>query len=90
MSQKQMLRRRIWEIDFVLYELVLFLDSHPDCQRALALMRDYRRLRRETLKDYEERYGAMPITARDVEPEGMWEWINGPWPWENDFAKGDN
>ncbi len=88
MNDKQSLRRKVWELDFVLHELVLYLDSHPECERALSLMREYRKLRRETLEEYERRFGKMPTTVRNVKPEGVWTWIDGPWPWENNFAEG--
>ncbi len=88
MNEKQALKRKIWQIDFALHELVLFLDSHPDCERALSLMRDYRKLRRQTVAEYEERFGPFEVTVRDVKPEERWQWIDGPWPWENKFAEG--
>jgi len=28
------------------------------------------------------------VTADDVKPEGCWEWLKGPWPWENGFMEG--
>lgn len=32
---------KIMEIDFALNEVVLYLDTHPDCKRALALYHKY-------------------------------------------------
>ncbi len=88
MNDKKMMMCKIWQLDFALHELVLYLDSHPDCERALALMRDYRKLRRQALKEYNERFGELIITPKDAGTESPWQWIKGPWPWENNFAEG--
>ena len=42
MTEQAKLRRKLYELDFAIYELVLFLDSHPESARALELMREYR------------------------------------------------
>lgn len=88
MSEKEALRRRIWAIEFALHELVLYLDANPECERALALMRKYRRMLAEERSAYEEEYGALGTAVADIEPSDSWKWINGPWPWENNFAEG--
>lgn len=88
MSEKEKRRRKIWAIEFALHELVLYLDSNPDCERALALMREYRKLLADETAAYEDRYGALGETVKDIDPTGRWKWIDGPWPWENSFAEG--
>ena len=88
MCERDALRRKIWELDFALHELVLFLDTHPTNAKALSLMREYRKLRKETVALYESKFGTYIATAADVPPEDEWKWINGPWPWENDFTEG--
>lgn len=54
MNEKMKLRRRLYELDFAIYELTLFLDSHPESEKALELMREYREnappLRTNTVK----------------------------------------
>jgi len=87
MSEKQKLRRRIWELDFALHELVLFLDTHPDCKKALALKADYLKMRKKAIAAYTEKYGPLNLMARKTDGEDRWEWIEGPWPWENSFAE---
>ena len=42
MNRKASLRRTIYEIDFALHELNLFLDTHPTNMRARALLKEYR------------------------------------------------
>ena len=47
MNERAMLKRRIDALDFSIHETVLFLDTHPCDQKAMQMLRDYRRRRRE-------------------------------------------
>ena len=85
MNGKQALKRRIWELDFALHELVLYLDTHPASAKALELTKKYREKRKTAIEMYEEKYGAYCVTANKTEANGEWKWIKGPWPWENKF-----
>ncbi len=89
MNEKAVLRRKIFETDFALYELVLFLDSHPENKKAMELMARYRKMREELVGDYEKRFGKYIVTLSDVPDDAEhWQWIEGPWPWDNDFMEG--
>lgn len=90
MNERARLKRSIYEMDFVLYELVLFLDSHPTNRKALELMREYRIRRNELVAEYERRFGKYIVTTGDVPVEQIesWQWLQGPWPWETDFMEG--
>ena len=85
---KAELKKRIFEMDFVIHELVLFLDSHPTDRKAFELLKEYRVKRKELKELYESKYGKLIITTKDVPAEGCWNWLKGPWPWENDFMEG--
>ena len=87
MSDKAKMKKKIWELDFALHELVLFLDTHPASASALELMKEYRERRRKAVKEYEEAYGPLNETVRKVAPDGVWKWIDGPWPWEIRFTE---
>ncbi len=86
MNEKMKLRRRLYELDFAIYELILFLDSHPESEKALELMREYREKRAAVMAEYREKFGDLIITAADAPAEGSWKWTDGPWPWDNDFG----
>lgn len=66
---------------FVLWELHLYLDTHPDDEGA-KLQHDEAAERVEELRrDYEARFGGLsPRTASGR------EWLKNPWPW--DLEKG--
>ncbi len=81
MDERKMLFSRIQICDFVLYELNLYLDTHPDCQNALASYRKHQAMRKEAVEQYTAKYG--PIRALDYNGGDHWNWIDDPWPWEN-------
>ncbi|MBQ3817404.1 MAG: spore coat protein CotJB [Clostridia bacterium] len=87
LSEKAKLRRYIMALDFAIHELVLFLDSHRNNQKALRLFDAYRATRDEKIGEYERKYGDLIITAESVPPSTTWKWLDGPWPWENNFLE---
>jgi len=78
---------KIHELDFALHELGLFLDSHPTNQKAMELVGKYRKRRNELVGLYEENFGPYIVTRKDVPATGCWKWLQGPWPWENNFME---
>lgn len=65
---------------FVLNELGLYLDTHPDDKEAFDLFREYSKLAREGRRRYEAMYG--PLTLAATADQDRYTWINDPWPWE--------
>ena len=84
MNKKEM-KINIYQLDFAIHELVLFLDTHPTNRKALELLSQYREKRQECVALYEERYGAFVVTPKDVPAKDCWKWLESPWPWENEF-----
>lgn len=80
MNEKYMLLRKIKKYDFSLKELNLYLDTHPNCRRALALFENYKQLRQEAVREYNSKFG--PIMPEQNNNSQHWDWINDPWPWE--------
>lgn len=74
------LLRAIQMYDFYLYELNLYLDTHPSDKNALALFKKYNALRKSAYEAYNQKYG--PITANDFTEGDYFDWVNDPWPWE--------
>ncbi len=87
MEDKRTLRRKIYEIDFAIHELVLYLDTNPKCQKGLALLDKFRNLRAEAVKEYEQRFGKYILTPKDAGDGNRWNWIDSPWPWEKEFME---
>lgn len=80
MNERNNLMIAIQMYDFYLYELQLYLDTHPTCRNALSTYSRYKQLRDNAYKMYTEKYG--PITADQSSCENVFEWVSDPWPWE--------
>lgn len=64
--------------DFSINELALYLDTHPDDEKALCLHRKYARQARDLKDKYQKVYGPLSINY----PCNKWRWLEEPWPWE--------
>lgn len=83
MNKKMQMKRNIYELDFALHELNLFLDTHPTNQKAMELLKEYRKRREKYIALYEAQFGKYICSPNDVPESSCWEWLDGPWPWEN-------
>lgn len=82
MDERNMLLKKISQAQFAAWDLHLFLDSHPNCKRALAKYKHYHHITIDLIEQYESRFG--PLISGSVNDETQrWAWINDPWPWEN-------
>lgn len=80
MNERAMLMRKIQKYSFALKDLHLYLDTHPNCQRALALFDKYRSMKQSCEEEYVRKFG--PITPIQSSDAQHWSWIDDPWPWE--------
>jgi len=63
---------------FSVIELALYLDTHPDDEKALCLHREYCKKVKELEEKYQKMFGPLSIYY----PCKKWRWLEGPWPWE--------
>jgi len=63
---------------FTLHEIVLYLDTHPDCRKAMQMYRNARKKYLDLYAQYETQYG--PLTANGVTGD-HWTWGEQAWPW---------
>lgn len=80
MNDRRSLMRIIQKYDFALKELNLYLDTHPNCQRALAKYRKYLQLKNTAEDEFARKFG--PINTEEVIDMNRWTWVDDPWPWE--------
>ncbi len=77
MKQRENMLKKLSAVQFTLWEMHLYLDTHPwDLQMLEVQNRTaakYKILRSE----FEEKF--CPLTA---EKTHGFEWLKGPWPWE--------
>lgn len=65
-------------MEFVVLELGLYLDTHPDDAEAFALFQQLSALERAARAEYERQNG--PLT-KDSATGDRFRWLNDPWPW---------
>lgn len=80
MSERTDLLYKLQAADFVAYDLLLYLDTHPCCQSTLTLYNEKVKEAKALRKEYESKYG--PITAAASSQTTPWQWIQNPWVWE--------
>lgn len=81
-NKRRQLMYAIQMYDFYLYELQLYLDTHPTCRNGLFAFRRYKELREKAVRSYNELFG--PLTPLQSGCENVFEWAKGPWPWEKE------
>lgn len=95
MSHKQMHRqtqlpkeqydllREIMQVGFVVVELQLYLDTHPNDRQALRLYNESAMCYHRLIMEYQRKYGMLMAHSPDGTEE--WRWIGSPWPWEINY-----
>lgn len=78
MSKKELLKQ-ITAVDFLLVDLHLYLNTHPNDREALAKYNSFAMQSRMLKENYERCFGPLSYGACSTYP---WQWINEPWPWE--------
>lgn len=79
---REKLLRRISAVQFALWEIHVFLDTHAGDPEATALQKKYTKQYKKLVEEYEENYG--PLTLNGTNSD---EWLADPWPW--DLTEGD-
>ena len=74
------LMKKLQGVEFVLYELTLYLDAYPESKEALALYHSLLDARRQMVAEYQAKHG--PLTMYGNESTTSWGWASTPWPWE--------
>ncbi|MDB5054797.1 MAG: spore coat protein CotJB [Bacilli bacterium] len=68
-------------IDFVLVELNLYLDTHPNDPNALQQFNDHSKTRQQLAAQFEMNYGPLMQFGHSYSQNG-WKWNSPPWPWQ--------
>ena len=79
---REKMMKRVQMFDFILDELNLYLDTHPNDKNALNYFAQYQYLKNEAANQYMAKYG--PLRAEDFVGENEFDWVKGPWPWERE------
>lgn len=67
---------RLMAVRFAIWDLHLYLDTHPEDEEKLCLMNSYKEKYRTLLSEFESQYG--PLNA---ETASGCSWLKTPFPW---------
>lgn len=76
------LMQYINEVSFAVSDILLYLDTHPEDEKAMAFYRENAEKRNAALKHYAMQYGPLTIDTALDNASRSWEWVQQPWPWE--------
>ena len=85
-SKQRCLFQKINEVSFAVSDLLLYLDTHPEDQKALRYFSDISDRRNQLMAEYAEKYGPLTIDSAAVSSENAWKWSQQPFPWEKEGA----
>ncbi len=85
MREQDIMLRRLSAMDFAVWELHMYLDTHAEDLVALNRLKEYRVKREELLKTYESKFG--PLLSKQTGSNTKWTWLQDPWPW--DYREGE-
>ena len=78
MGTRQEMMMKIMEYKFAIGDLALYLNTHPNDERALCLHNEYCKEAKIITDKYQRVYGPL---SNDY-PCNKWRWLEQPWPWE--------
>jgi spore coat protein JB len=78
-ANREKMLKEVMAAGFCVYDLQLYLNTHPYDQRALYLFNVCAQRYRMLSENFERTYGPLRAENSLGYP---WQWINSPWPWE--------
>lgn len=83
-SEQEKALLEIFKVGFAINDLTLFLDTHPDCQNGINMMKELLQQRLDGLSEYAKNY--YPLTqlsiVTGIPDSKQYEWDEGPLPWD--------
>lgn len=74
--------KQLQSYNFAAYDMLLYLDTHPDDKQAFTLFKSLAEKTKSLKTDYEKKFG--PLTPYSVAVSDSFDWLGSPWPWEKE------
>ncbi len=83
-EEERRMMKLVQQADFVVVELTLYTNTHPDDEEALQQWREAIKKAAQVRRQYENRYGPLSLASVPTEQalEIGWRWNQTPWPWQ--------
>ena len=78
-SEREKSLQALSAVQFMAWELHLYLDTHPNDKNAMRRLQKYAAEYRARLADFEEKFG--PLSPRTGAGAA---WLKNPWPWDTE------
>ena len=75
----------IQKCNFAAYDLLLYLDTHPNDKRAFSMFTEVVNKLKKLKANHEAQYG--PLEAYNSAALGSFKRLDSPWPWEKEANK---
>ena len=84
--EKDKLLKKIMVLDFAAVDLGLYLNTHPNDERAISLYNKVVKKADDCRINFEKNFGPL-CSFRSASRNKDWTWIENPWPWSKKFNK---
>lgn len=81
-TEQQKLLHEVGILEFIVVELTLYLDTHPEDQEAMEYFHHYNRLCNQAKKEYSARFEPLEVEFMDTDHGDKWKWSTSKMPWE--------
>lgn len=81
-NEQEKLLNDIGILDFIVIELSLYLDTHPDDRNAMEYFNHYNRMSNQAKREYSAKFEPLTIACADTSECWEWKWALTPMPWE--------
>ena len=78
------LLKEINEVSFAVYDILLYLDTHPCDKEAMEFYQKNVSKRRELMKEYSRAFGPLTVDDAELSCGDTWKWMEQPFPWEQE------
>lgn len=87
-TDRASLAEQIMQCEFVLIDINLFLDTHPNDERAIADYNSYAEQLAMLKKMYTERFGPIHNFGNSTNrSDSEWLWTTQPFPWQGKYME---
>lgn len=83
-NEAKKLLNRINEVSFAVDDILLYLDTHPCDQEAIAYANEHIAERKKLMAEYAKMYGPLTVMDSLGQCGDTWKWEQQPFPWEQE------
>ena len=81
---KETLLLKLSGVEFAAIDMQLYLDTHPNDKKAIAMYNEFVSEAKMLRDEYEKNYGPL-MSYISQSKENYFFWESEPWPWEKEF-----